>query len=465
VAGFPSLERCADVDALTAEIPPPEDPEVARRVAELDERLIEAQALRKMGKYEASLPIVEAIVQEALPLGYEPLLARAWMLEGELGEKLADYERAIATLERAYELAVKLRMATEAANASRYLAFLIGYRLARREEGLQWAKHAKPLALAAGTDETWADYLNFAGIMADVGGKYEEARAHHEEALTIRERVLGSEHPGLVASLNNLGVVAYEQDKFDEAHGYHARALAIYDKTLGPDHPYVAICLMGLGVVAHDLGELEQARGYYERVLSIREQALGPDHPEVSDALSNLGIVAKEQGNYEEALRYQDRVLAIREKALGPEHPQVADTLANLGHIAYEREKLTEARGYCERSLAIYEKALGPDHPSVMEALVELSDVLIDLDEPTQALPHLERALSLGSVNETTPDSLANIRFALARALWAAPPDAGQDRVRARQLAELARGVFAEAGKRSAKQLDEVEVWLAEIDG
>ena len=57
---------------------------------------------------------------------------------------------------------------------------------------------------------------------------------------------------------------------------------------------------------------------------------------------------------------------------------------------------------------------------------------------------------------------LAELRFSLAQSLWLVPVEQGRDRVRARELAELARSVFTELGAPAAKNLAQVEAWLTE---
>jgi tetratricopeptide (TPR) repeat protein/tRNA A-37 threonylcarbamoyl transferase component Bud32 len=504
VVGLPTLERCADVDALTAELPPPEDPAVAARVVELDEQLIEASAFEKAGKYAEGLTLADAVVRDAAVLGYEPLQVRAWLQQGDLQWRAGDDAAAEATLEQSYEAAVGLQMAAEAASASASLVWVVGNQLDRHHEGRRWAKDAKPWARAAGTDEALATYFNDLGAVARNEGKYEEARGYHERALAIREKAVGPDHPNVAIALINLGNVAKDEGKYEkarahleralaisekalgpghpnvartltnlgnvaenegkheEARAHLERALAIFEKALGPDHPDVARILPNLGIVVDSMGKYAEARGYFERALAIREQAGDPDHLEVAVLLNGLGSVAENEGKYEEARGHFERALAILEKALGPDHPNVASVLTNLGVVARKQGKFKEARGYHERALAIREKALGPDHPNVASPLVGLGQVMLGEGNPSEALPLLERALTIRTATEVGPTDLAETRFVLARALWDAGPEAGRDRERAKALAELAHTAFAEAGEGSAKTLEEVQAWQRE---
>ena len=589
VASLPGVLRCRDLEALRAEVSPPEDPAVAEQVRALDEILAEAKAKQDAGKYEEGLRLADEVVDRAGTLDYEPLMARAWLRQGDLRKKLGDYTGAVEVLQKAYGAAVANNMLTEAAQVSAKMMSLLGDLLARHEDARSWVRDAEPLSRATGTDNARASYLSSLGhvaksqgeyddardyheralairqtasgpehptvassfnslglvaqsqgayddardyheralaikqtalgpehpnvassfnnlaLVAQSQGEYQDARDYHERALAIRRKALGPEHPDVASSFNNLGVVAYYQGEYQDARDYHERALAISQKALGPEHPNVASSFTNLGLMAQlqgeyqdarDLleralaisqkalgpehpdvaaslnnlgsvaqlqGEYDDARGYHERALAIKQTALGPEHPDVAVSLNNLGSVAQLQGDYEDARDYHERALAIWQTALGPEHPDVAVSLNNLGSVAQLQGEYEDARDYYERALAIRHKALGPEHPDVARSLTELGQALLELAEPAQALALLERALTIRTALEVDPALLADTRFVLARALWAAPTTQGRDRLRARTLAEQAREALAlveEAGTSDIK-LDEVEDWLA----
>jgi len=504
VTSLPGLERCRDLSALRAEVPPPEDPAVAQQVAALDEQLVAAKAKGEAGKYAEGLRLADEVVAQGGTLGYEPLMARAWLRQGGLRERTGDYEGAATALRQAYVAAVAHTMKPEAADASAGLLSIVGDRLARHEEARGWAEHAEPLSRAAKLDEARAKYFSNLGTVAYSQAEYEDARDAHERALAIREKALGSHHPLVAAALNNLGNVALAQAEHEDARDFHGRALAIVEEALGPHHPLVAGSLNNLGNVAMSQGKYAEARDFYERALVVREQALGPDHPNVAISLNNLGNVAQAQGEhedarafleraliilertlgpahpdvafslnnlglvamsqakYEDARGFHERALAIREEASSPDHPDVAYSLINLGSVAGLQGEYEDARGLYERALAVLEKALGPDHPLVAYPLTGLGEALRSLAEPADALAPLERALIIRTTHEVDPAELAATRFALARVLWDVPGPRGRDRARARALAEQARDAYAAAGEAKTADLAEVRAWLSE---
>ncbi len=79
-------------------------------------------------------------------------------------------------------------------------------------------------------------------------GDYAAARPLLEEALAIRRRVLGADHPSTANSLSALGSLDYVQGKYQDGRLHHEEALAIQRRLLGPDHPDTVASLSNLGV-------------------------------------------------------------------------------------------------------------------------------------------------------------------------------------------------------------------------
>src|SRR5262245_33065343 len=85
-----------------------------------------------------------------------------------------------------------------------------------------------------------------AAQQAAAAGDYSEAERLLREAAAVQELSLGSVHPDLASTLNNLALVCERTNKFDDAeHGYR-RAHAIAVASLGPGHPFVTTSLKNL---------------------------------------------------------------------------------------------------------------------------------------------------------------------------------------------------------------------------
>jgi tetratricopeptide (TPR) repeat protein/class 3 adenylate cyclase len=226
-------------------------------------------------------------------------------------------------------------------------------------------------------------------------GHYAEAQALHERALAIRECALGPEDPNVAESLNNLANVHLTVGRYDAARTLYERALGIREGALGSDHPDVAETMNNVANVNLALGEYADAQRLYERALTIWERALGPDHPDIAISINNLALVHSEQGRHAEAQRLYERALTICERALGPDHPDVALGLSNLAETYGKQGRYAEAQQLVERALAIWERELGADHPFVAEGLTGLANICVHQGRYAEAEPLYERALGI----------------------------------------------------------------------
>lgn len=90
------------------------------------------------------------------------------------------------------------------------------------------------------------------------------------------------------------------QGRYKEAANLLNDALAIREKTLGKDHPAVAATLNNLAVLHAKRNKFKEAEPLCQRALEIREKVLGKDHPDVAKQLNNLALLCQNQGKYEE---------------------------------------------------------------------------------------------------------------------------------------------------------------------
>jgi tetratricopeptide (TPR) repeat protein/transcriptional regulator with XRE-family HTH domain len=217
----------------------------------------------------------------------------------------------------------------------------------------------------AGTEESEAmgALMNRIGAYLRSRGDFDRAKRAYERALSIRESVLGADHPVAADSLSDLAGLLRERGELAAARPLHERALAIRERTLGPDHVETSNSLNNLGFLLRDQGDLRGARSLLERALAIRERALGPDHHGTATILNNLALVLIDQYEPVPARPLLERALAIRERTLGPDHNLTAECLGNLGYLLTLQGELAAARPLLERSVAALRRILGPDHP------------------------------------------------------------------------------------------------------
>lgn len=258
-------------------------------------------------------------------------------------------------------------------------------------QALPWLEQGYVVAEARlGTDHPdVATTLNDLAHLYYVQGRYNEAEPLHKRVLSIDEQQRGKEHSNVATSLNNLALLYQAQGRYAEAEPLYQRSLAIWEQQLGKDHPNVAKSLNNLASLYLSQGRYVEAEPLLQRSLSIREQQLGKDHPDVAITLNNLASVYEMQERYSEAEPLLQRALAIGEQHLGNDHPLVATCLQNLAKIYREQRKgmanpflepenySSEAEPLYQRALAILEQKLGDDHPNIAPILNNLADLYL----------------------------------------------------------------------------------------
>jgi CHAT domain-containing protein/Tfp pilus assembly protein PilF len=251
--------------------------------------------------------------------------------------------------------------------------------------------------------------------------KDDDAKAEmlYKRALTIWEKVLEPEHPQVASILNNLAVLYWLKGDYAKPEPLYRRALAIRERELGAEHPEVAYTLDNLAILYKDKGDYANAEPLYERALAILEKVLGPEHPGIAKTVDNLAILNSVKGNYARAELLHRRALAILEKALGPEHPRIAFYIMNLAILYFYKGDYARAESLHQRALSIIEKSLGPEDPSVARSLYNLAGVYYAMGDYTSAERLHERALTifekaLGPQYEEVADSLNQLALICA---------------------------------------------------
>ncbi len=104
---------------------------------------------------------------------------------------------------------------------------------------LEWQTHLRHItdAVKDRNDEQAARLCNALGFHLVMIGDYAAAKPYYEQALAIREAVLGKQHPDTASSYNNLASLLKDTGDYAAAKSYLEQALAIFEAVLGPTHP------------------------------------------------------------------------------------------------------------------------------------------------------------------------------------------------------------------------------------
>ncbi|MGI8933481.1 MAG: tetratricopeptide repeat protein, partial [Phormidesmis sp.] len=149
--------------------------------------------------------------------------------------------------------------------------------------------------------EDYASSLGWLAYVYNNQGRYELAEPLYVQALALKRKLLGEDHPAVATSLNNLAGLYESQGRYEQAEPLLVQALALRRQLLGEDHPDVASSLNNLAELYRSQGRYEQAEPLYEKSLALMRQLLGEDHPDVAASLNNLAFRYYSQGRYEQA--------------------------------------------------------------------------------------------------------------------------------------------------------------------
>ena len=331
-----SLERCSSVAFLPTLVPPPQTEKMRRAVEALRPRLAAVKALRDVGRHKEALQAGTKLVQDARAVGYKPVLAEALALVGWLEGAVLDYPAAEHSLEDAFRTAEAARHDEIRAEVATGLVASFA-RLSRPDDAERWARESEAILerIGPGHERLLAWLLTDRSFIRCRLGDFAGAVRLDEQALALKEKVLGTDHPDVAISLSNLGAALNALGEYGRALRTDDRALAIYRRAYGETHPWVGECLSNRGETLNALGRYDEARVDFQGALTRWEAALGPDHLYLSYALTGLGETELDTGQPKAAALNLERALRIREhQELDP--IQVAETRFALARALWQ---------------------------------------------------------------------------------------------------------------------------------
>lgn len=422
--GLPRPEGCADVEALEADVPPPDDAATARAVERIRAALSTARTTFLAAKLDVAWDQTERLVPEAMSSGYDPVLAEAKLLAGEVLIGLGRYDEALPHLNEAHTLALRQRQ-PEIALAGLAALADVEHERGNLREAQRWAAGGRELAAWAAPDTAkHAELLRASAQIAQTLGSYEDAVAGLQRALAIDEAIFGPDHPALLHDYLTLGSVLVDVGEHDRAREVLTRGLALQQRTTGAMHPQTGSFHAVLGRLEAFQGRIEVAAGHFEQARDIHEKSLGADHPGMATLLNNLGVTHYHLGDLERAELHFREAAQIRERALGPWHPDLAAAWHNLAGVLGDQGEIEAAIELHQKALDIWRKNFGPDHPDVALGLSNVGLLYLDVGQLDRAEDAQRKALELarsafGPKHVQVSDTLYNLgNVLIAKERW-----------------------------------------------
>jgi tetratricopeptide (TPR) repeat protein len=247
-------------------------------------------------------------------------------------------------------------------------------------------------------------------------GDYDKALEFHEKALKIRLKNLGEEHPTIASSYNWIGIDWDSKGNYNKSLEFFAKALHIRLKNLGEEHPKISTLYNNIGFTWNRIGDFNKSLEFQEKALHIRLKVFGEEHTRVSTSYSNVGKAWENKGYFDKSLEFYEKALKIRLKNLGKEHPRVAILYNKIGSAWENKEDYDKALEFYEKALKIRLITLSEQHPLVAISYNSIGNTWGAKGEYDKSLEFHEKALkirlkNLGEEHPDTLDSYNNIEF------------------------------------------------------
>lgn len=499
--GLPGLERCADVEALQAEVAPPEDPAVAAAVERAREHLAEVVVLEQAGKPREARVRLDEIARETAAIDYAPLRVELMRSRGRTHQALGEYAEAELALREAVQSGLASGQWQVAWDAAVSLSYAVGQGQGRHRDAMAYLTVALGLSQRPGFSKGDEASSRIAmGTTLRLLGELDAAEAEVRRALALQQEDAGGDAPRVALTHNNLANTLYARGKYAEASAEHDIARQMYIETLGPRHPEVAMSLSNGAGVLVALGRNDEAAQALREALDIRLESLGPEHPETAASRNNLAVVLIREGAYDEAAPELRKVIEIYLRTIGPNHPRMGGARTNLANVLMHQGKLDEAESELAAAIESVTSSAGPKHLSVADAWDILGVIHLERGQPVEAAAAVEAALSIrlevqgpthpdvvtsrqtlgdavwaqkkaqeaieifdtalrsAGAGETPVGIRVNLAWSLADVLW----DSNRDRPRAVRLIEEARILVAEGGDEHVEDRERLDAWLRE---
>jgi tetratricopeptide (TPR) repeat protein len=422
------IAQCADIQVLKSPVARPKDPAVQARLAALEERAATAQADYALGKSTDAMKLSEELLPEATQVGFEPLVGRLELLRARVYAEFNDGDKSIPAFHAAFDAGLRGggdRLTREAA-----VRLAQEYIYAHEPKEFDYWAHTAQAALARGEpDVELAEFLanlRCVALTLTAGPRERLAcfRAFTDEVSKRR--------PLTDWELSHLGIA--ELDLADPTRALeHVRAsYEVAAKQLGATHPRALTMRVYTCETLVEQGDLDAALKECEDELATLRAVL-PDNAYLAAKVRYaLGRTLLHLGRVAEA---HDALAAALPDA---DSPQTVENF--LARVEVEQGHVAAAITRLKALVARLAKKVAPENGSLTAARYSLGRAYLAKGDARAAVDELTDVVRLDEKNQETPVTIAEVRFDLARALWAA---GGEGRTKAEPMARDARDVFA----------------------
>jgi tetratricopeptide (TPR) repeat protein len=178
---------------------------------------------------------------------------------------------------------------------------------------------------------------------------------------------MGDDHPGRVASLNNLAAVLIRKREYAAAEDILRTTRALWESTVGRDTT-LARALCNLAYVRNARGAPKEAEALYEEALAIRDAVVPDPSMDTAAPLSDLARIKRALGDRAGEIAALQRSVGIAVGLLGPADQSVVRTHIELAQSFADSERHAECLATLDTISEHLASAFGEADPAVADA-------------------------------------------------------------------------------------------------
>ena len=277
-------------------------------------------------------------------------------------------------------------------------------------------------AMAAYQEEKLTNNINYSKTFSDLGllyatmGRFNTSSQYTQQALEMREELLGTNSYAYAASINNRAVLYQDLAYYNEAEKDFQSAKSIVKNLFG-DSQELSIVLNNEAILYAEMGRNEDAIADLRQSSAILEKAskkslnnvvgvqsnlallyqrsnklteaetiylklendlnsknpFFANNPYYAGILNNLALLYVQMNKPEKVEDYLKKAAQVYKAKFGEESPNYAKVIGDQGWYYRTKDRFAEAEPLLQRSMEIREKTLGTDHPDYVKSREELA--------------------------------------------------------------------------------------------
>jgi tetratricopeptide (TPR) repeat protein len=150
--------------------------------------------------------------------------------------------------------------------------------------------------------------------------RYRDPKNLFERSTTIRNVLLGDEHPETLKSMLRLSNVFFQVGMRDRCEELEVKFVVSYKKVLGEEHPDTLPAMNNLALTLRNQGRRDEAEKLQKKALEAYKVVLGEDHRNTPIAMHNLAFTYYHQSSMDIDIGMMEEIVSRRLRILGSEH-------------------------------------------------------------------------------------------------------------------------------------------------